>query len=107
VLDQLPAGSRCYVSIDIDVLDMSLVPGCVSAEPDGLLYRELVGVLEAVAARVEIIGVDLVEVNPMIDLPAGPTSYLAAHILVALLGALGPRRAGTPTSIKSQPIAAH
>ena len=34
-LASTPAGERCYVSIDVDVLDMSLIPGCVSAEPTG------------------------------------------------------------------------
>src|ERR671918_30358 len=33
VLDGIPEGARCYISVDIDVLDMSLIPGCVSAEP--------------------------------------------------------------------------
>ena len=26
----LPKGSNCYISLDMDVLDLSLVPGCVS-----------------------------------------------------------------------------
>ena len=29
----VPAAARCYVSIDVDVLDLPPVPGCVSAEP--------------------------------------------------------------------------
>ncbi len=43
----LPAGPRVYVSIDVDVLDMSLIPGCVSAEPDGMMYADLRDSLEA------------------------------------------------------------
>ena len=39
VLAGVPEGARCYVSIDIDALDMPLVPGCVSAEPEGMSYR--------------------------------------------------------------------
>jgi agmatinase len=33
IAEVVPDDARCYVSLDIDVLDLSLVPGCVSAEP--------------------------------------------------------------------------
>ena len=36
VAEALPKDSKTYVSIDVDVLDISLVPGCVSAEPNGM-----------------------------------------------------------------------
>ena len=84
----VPEGARCYVSIDIDVLDMPLVPGCVSAEPNGMSYDELREALRALALRTEIVGFDLVEVNPMLDTPTGSTSYLAAHLIVEFLGAI-------------------
>ena len=40
----------------------------------------------AVAERTQVIGLDLVEVNPLLDVRTGPTSYLAAHIVVESLG---------------------
>jgi agmatinase len=86
VLDGIPEGARCYVSVDIDVLDMSIVPGCVSAEPNGMSYAELRDAMFAVAERTQVIGLDLVEVNPLLDVRTGPTSYLAAHIVVESLG---------------------
>lgn len=82
----LPEGARCFVSIDIDVLDMPLVPGCVSAEPDGLSYAELRAALQAIAARLDVAGFDLVEVNPPLDVPTGATSYLGAHVVIEFLG---------------------
>ena len=85
-LEGIPEGARCYVSIDIDVLDISLTPGCVSAEPGGMSYEELRDSLAAVAERTEVIGLDLVEVNPLLDVPTGLTSYLAAHTLIEFLG---------------------
>jgi agmatinase len=86
VLEGIPEGARCYVSIDVDVLDMSLIPGCVSAEPNGMSYAELRDAMFAVAERTRVIGLDLVEVNPLLDVPTGLTSYLAAHAVVELLG---------------------
>jgi agmatinase len=82
----VPADAPCYVSIDIDVLDLPLVPGCVSAEPDGLSYRELRDTLVALSEHADIVGFDLVEVNPLLDVPTGITSYVAAHTIVEFLG---------------------
>jgi agmatinase len=82
----VPRDAACYVSIDIDVLDLSLVPGCVSAEPDGMSYRELRELLAAIAAQVDVVGFDLVEVNPLLDVATGVTSYLGAHIVLEFLG---------------------
>lgn len=82
----LPEGARCFVSIDIDVLDMPLVPGCVSAEPDGLSYAELRAALQAIAVRLDVAGFDLVEINPPLDVPTGATSYLGAHTVIEFLG---------------------
>jgi len=83
---ELPQDSAVYVSIDIDALDMSLVPGCVSAEPDGLTYRELRDTLVALSEHTDVVGFDLVEVNPLLDVGTGVTSYLAAHTVVEFLG---------------------
>jgi agmatinase len=91
----VPEGARCYVSVDVDALDMPLVPGCVSAEPDGLSYAELRDALVAIAGHTEVVGIDLVEVNPMVDTPGGATAYLAAHLLVEALDAIArARRSG-------------
>lgn len=81
----LPEGEACFVSIDIDVYDMSLVPGCVSGEPDGMTYLQLRDSLAALAQRMDIIGFDLVEVNPQLDVGTGATSYLAAYTIIELL----------------------
>ncbi len=82
----IPKGEHCYVSIDIDVLDLPLVPGCVSAEPNGMTYAELRDALIALAKHTEIVGFDLVEVNPQLDVGTGITSYLAAHTVLEFLG---------------------
>ncbi|MBT4106303.1 MAG: arginase, partial [Proteobacteria bacterium] len=82
----VPEGAKTYVSIDVDVLDISLVPGCVSAEPNGMTYAELRDTLDAIARRTEIIAFDFVEVNPQLDVGTGVTAYLGAHIMVEFMG---------------------
>jgi agmatinase len=81
----LPENARVYVSIDVDALDLPLVPGCVSAEPGGLRYEELRAALFGLAEHTDVIGFDLVEVNPTLDVGTGVTSYLAAHTIVEFL----------------------
>ena len=85
VVNALPENARVYVSIDIDALDLPLVPGCVSAEPGGMRYEELRAALFALAEHTDVVGFDLVEVNPMLDVGTGITSYLAAHTMVEFL----------------------
>jgi agmatinase len=86
VAEALPKDSKTYVSIDVDVLDMSLVPGCVSAEPNGMTYAELRDTLIGLAEHTDVIGFDFVEVNPQLDVGTGVTSYLGAHLVVEFLG---------------------
>jgi agmatinase len=86
VLAGVPDGARCYVSIDVDALDLPLVPGCVSAEPEGMSYRDLRDTLAAIAEHTDVVGFDLVEVNPQLDIPTGITSYVAAQTIVEFLG---------------------
>jgi agmatinase len=80
VLDE---GRPAYVSIDIDVLDSSVVPGTTGPEPGGLSYRQLRSLLAAVAKRVRVIGFDVVETSPL--LIGDPTSRLAAWIILHFL----------------------
>jgi len=86
IMSALPKDAACYVSIDIDILDLSLVPGCVSAEPDGMSYRELRDFLAAIAEHTEVVGCDLVELNPLLDVGTGVTAYLATHTILEFLG---------------------
>ena len=86
VLEKLPRGGQTYVSIDIDVLDLPLVPGCSSSEVNGLTYDELRNTLFAIARQTEVVGFDVVEINPMIDVPSGNTSLIGAQIALEFLG---------------------
>lgn len=86
IAESVPKGANCYVSIDVDVLDLPLVPGCVSAEPNGMSYAELRDTLAAIAAHTKVVGFDFVEVNPQLDVGTGATAYLGAHTVVEFLG---------------------
>ena len=74
-----------YVSIDVDVLEPSIVPGTSAPEPSGLSYDELRDALIAIARRAHVVGFDLVEVNPMIDNAAQLTSFIGVQLIVEFL----------------------
>jgi len=98
----VPAGARCYLTLDIDALDIAQAPGTGTPEPGGLTFPEVRDAVRAIAARCRIVGLDLVEVSPPYDW-AEVTSRTAARLLLDVLSAVfdGPERArpgrgGTP-----------
>ena len=82
---RLPAGARIYITIDIDAFCPSIAPGTGTPSHGGFLYYEILELLQQVARKHEIVGVDLVEVAPDYD-PSGSTQILAAQLLLNLLG---------------------
>src|SRR5262245_9272780 len=62
-----PAGRPVYLSIDVDGLDPGILPGTGTPEPGGLTWADLVEMIQAAAARFEIVAFDVVEVMPEKD----------------------------------------
>ena len=85
VLSHIPMGARVYVTIDIDAFCPSIAPGTGTPSHGGFLYYEVLELLQAVARRHEVVGIDLVEVAPDYD-PSGSTQILAAQLLLNFLG---------------------
>jgi len=86
-LAALPAGGPAYVTIDIDVLDPGGAPGTGYPEPGGLTYYQLKDALLAVAARYDVAGFDIAEVDPIYD-AAGVTARIAAKLILDFLGGI-------------------
>jgi agmatinase len=88
VIDRLvPESDNLYVSIDIDVLDLAIVPGTTLPEPGGLSYRELRGLLEATARKGRVRGFDIVELDAPHDL-GGATSRVTTWLILHFLSAI-------------------
>ena len=85
VLERIPAGERYYVTIDIDGFDPSIAPGTGTPSHGGLLNYEGLELLDGLAKRGTIVGVDLVEVAPDYD-PSDLTAILSAQLLMNLIG---------------------
>jgi agmatinase len=61
IVEALPA--EVYVSFDIDGLDPALCPNTGTPVPGGLSFRDVVLLLDTVAARRRLVGFDLNEVG--------------------------------------------
>lgn len=85
LLERIPAGMRYYLTVDIDAFDPSIAPGTGTPSHGGFLYYEVLELIDGLARRGEIVGLDLVEVAPDYD-PSGSTQILAAQLLLNTIG---------------------
>jgi arginase len=74
-----------HVSFDMDVCDPSIAPGVGTAVKGGLDYREAHMVMELVADSRRLVALDLVEVNPTLDI-RNATAEFAAELALSALG---------------------
>jgi agmatinase len=74
-----------YISIDIDTLDPSIAPATGFAIPGGFTYRELWQILKEITNHFNVVGFDVVEVAPNLDLPNNLTSNLAAKLIIEFM----------------------
>ncbi|PWT75101.1 MAG: arginase [Chloroflexi bacterium] len=74
-----------HVSFDMDVVDPSEAPGVGTPVHGGITYREAHMALELVAENGKLVGVDFVEVNPILD-QANRTAILATELALSAMG---------------------
>lgn len=78
-----PAGF--HVSLDLDALDPSEAPGVGTPVLGGISYREAHLAMEMVCQSGKLLGMDLVEVNPILD-ARNVTAELAVEFALSALG---------------------
>ncbi|MBI4374945.1 MAG: arginase [Elusimicrobia bacterium] len=74
-----------YLSFDIDVVDPGSAPGTGTTKRGGLTYRESHLLMEMAADSERLLGLDMVEVNPLEDVQ-NSTAVLAAELICSALG---------------------
>lgn len=83
-----------YVTIDVDGLDPSIMPGTGTPEPGGLDWFSAVEILRRVAAERNVVGFDVVE---LIRIPGQAVSeFTAARLTYRLLGFIARARGFEP-----------
>ncbi|MFB6165451.1 MAG: arginase [Haloarculaceae archaeon] len=85
----LDGPERVHVSLDLDWLDPTEAPGVGTAVRGGVSYREAHAAMELVATRLAnpglLAGLELVEVNPILD-QHNKTAELAVELAASALG---------------------
>lgn len=77
-----------YVTVDIDALDPAFAPGISHHEPGGMTTRQLLDSIRQIGAGdADVVGADIVELNPRRDVN-DMTAMVAAKITRELLGVL-------------------
>lgn len=74
-----------WVSFDLDALAPEAAPGVGTAVPGGMTYREAHLAMEMLADTGRVVGLDLVEVNPVLD-EHNRTANVAADLLLSAMG---------------------
>ena len=74
-----------HISFDLDALDPSAAPGVGTPVLGGIFYREAHLAMELAAASGRLIGLDLLEVNPILD-SYNRTAELAVEFALSALG---------------------
>jgi arginase len=74
-----------HVSLDMDVCDPSIAPGVGTPVKGGLDYREAHLLMEIIADSGRLLALDLVEVNPTLDV-RNATALLATELTLSGLG---------------------
>ena len=85
LMARIPDSERYYVTIDIDVLDISIAAGSGSPSPGGFTYNELNLMLEALAQKGDVVCFDFVEVAPQYD-HTETTTRVAAMTMLNFMG---------------------
>ncbi|MDP3306381.1 MAG: agmatinase [Erysipelotrichaceae bacterium] len=83
---ELLVGKPIYLTVDLDVLDPSQLPGTGTPEAGGLTFEVLRSALMKVSG-LNIVGLDVNELNPMLD-TTGASTALASKLIRELLIAL-------------------
>jgi arginase len=79
-------GAFVHLSLDVDVCDPEIAPGVGTPVKGGFSYREAHLAMEVVAEAGIITSMEVVEVNPILDL-ADATGILANELVASALGA--------------------
>jgi arginase len=78
-----------HLSIDVDVLDPIIAPGTGIVSKGGLSYREALYVMETIGKENKINSIDIIEVNPLLDVKNTTADLVIELLLLCLGGSFG------------------
>jgi arginase len=86
MIDELAARvPNIWISLDLDSIDRIYAPGAGMPNPKGLTYREIATIAEYIGQKCNVVGVDVVEYNPLQD-EQNKTAELGIELIAKFLG---------------------
>jgi agmatinase len=86
-----------YLTVDVDVLDPAFIPGTGTPEPGGMTAAELLLAVRTVAAELDLVGADVVEVIPAAIGSADYSALVAERVVRETLTGMALRRRAAAT----------
>ena len=88
VLSHLTGRGPFYLTVDADGFDPSVMPAVMGPVAGGLDFGTVLRILRHLAAHGPLIGMDIVEIAPEIDLPNRITTVTAGRLMINAIGAV-------------------
>jgi arginase len=86
MIDDLAARvPNIWISLDLDVIDRIYAPGAGMPNAKGLTYREIATIAEYIGQHCNVVGIDVVEYNPLQD-EENKTAELGIELIAKFLG---------------------
>ena len=92
--EALDGPEKLFISFDLDSLDPAFAPGTGTPEPGGITPREVFPILRALAIQNEIVGMDVVEINPLVDTGYQTTALVGQRAMREVLAGMALRKKG-------------
>jgi agmatinase len=83
-----------YLTVDVDVLDPAFIPGTGTPEPGGMTALDLLLAVRTVAAELDLVGADVVEVIPTSVGTSDASALVAERVVRETLTGIALRRRG-------------
>ena len=81
-----------FLTVDVDVLDPAFAPGTGTPEPGGMTSADLLWAVRTLAAGLDLVGMDVVEVIPVAVGSADITALVAERVVREALTGIAMRR---------------
>ena len=86
-IEKIPTADQYLITIDADVFDIAIAPGVLFPTPGGLTFDETADLVQGIARKGSIVGINLFEVRPQLDV-TGLTALTAAQLIINFIGTL-------------------
>jgi agmatinase len=103
ILKEIPQDAKVYLSLDIDGMDQSYVPGTGGREINGLTPTQVDRILRSTAIKSQIVAFDVAEYNPLLDDKGNSTAIIVDRLMRTTLAGIAYRKKSIEDGIELNP----